>query len=118
MVSNAAPALATVQQRLLDEPTRRVLKLSNGFTVLLQQNRTAPVVAARIYIRAGSFTEQQYMGCGISHVLEHLVAGATSGKRKEQENALLLQQIGNDSNALRTSMGVIAFPALTASPPG
>jgi zinc protease len=95
--SSATPA--TVAERLVDEPTRRVLRLTNGFTIILQQNKTAPVVAARIYIKAGALTEGQYMGAGISHVLEHLVAGATSGKRAEAENTLLLQQIGNDSNA-------------------
>ncbi len=102
--NNAAAAAtqtvdATVAERMLTEPTRRVLKLTNGFTIILQQNKTAPVVAARIYVRAGALTEQQHMGAGISHVLEHLVAGASSGKRKEEENTLLLQQIGNDSNA-------------------
>jgi zinc protease len=90
---------ATVEEKLVDEQTRRVLRLTNGFTVILQQNKTAPVVAARVYVKAGALTEQQYMGAGISHVLEHLVAGASSGKRKEAENTLLLQQIGNDSNA-------------------
>jgi zinc protease len=92
-----------VAQRILDEPTRRVLQLSNGYTIILQQNKVAPVVAARIYVKAGSLTEQQYMGAGISHVLEHLVAGATSKKRKEQENTLALQEIGNDSNAYTTN---------------
>lgn len=92
-------APAAVAERLVHEPGRRLLRLTNGFTIILQQNKTAPVVAARIYIKAGALTEQQYMGAGISHVLEHLVAGATSGKRDEADNALLLQQIGNDSNA-------------------
>lgn len=97
----AAPA--SVAARLLHEPDRRVMTLSNGFTVILQRNRTAPVAAARIYVKAGSITEQQYMGAGLSHVLEHLVAGASSGKREEDENSLLLQQIGNDSNAFTDS---------------
>ena len=90
---------ATVDRRLLTEPTRRVLTLTNGFTIILEQNKTAPVVATRIYVRAGALTEQQHMAAGLSHVLEHLVAGASSGKRKEDENTLLLESIGNDSNA-------------------
>jgi zinc protease len=94
---------SSVAQRILDEPTRRVLKLANGYTIILQQNKIAPVVAARIYVKAGSLTEQKYMGAGISHVLEHLVAGASSSKRKEQENTLVLQEIGNDSNAYTTT---------------
>ncbi len=92
-------APATVEERLHNEPTRRVVRLTNGFTLILQQNKTAPVAAARVYVKAGAITEQKYMAAGLSHVLEHLVAGATSGKRKEAENTLLLLQIGNDSNA-------------------
>jgi len=82
---------ATVAVRMLDEPTRRVYQLSNGLTVLLQQNKTAPVVAARVYVKAGSLTEQEFMGCGISHVLEHLVAGATSGRHQEEESQQMLR---------------------------
>src|SRR5438105_530720 len=67
-------APATIEERLHNEPTRRVLKLTNGFTIILQQNKTAPVAAARVYVKAGSITEQQYMAAGLSHVLEHLVA--------------------------------------------
>jgi len=99
VLETADPRNAVVIARLLDEPTRRVVKLANGLTVILQENHTAPAVAARVYIRAGSLTEQQYMGAGISHVLEHLVCGATSIRRKEAENHNLLRSIGNDSNA-------------------
>ncbi|HVS72575.1 MAG TPA: pitrilysin family protein [Phycisphaerae bacterium] len=105
---------ATVSERIPKGPDRRVLKLSNGFTVILQQNKTAPVVAARIYVKAGSLTEQQYMGAGISHVVEHLVAGATSGKRGEEENTLLLEQIGNDSDAYTTNDHTCYFITTTA----
>ncbi len=96
-------AVATVEERFVNEPGRRVLKLTNGLTIILEQNKTAPVAAARVYVKAGAITEQQFMGAGISHVLEHLVAGASSGKRKERENTLLLLQIGNDSNAYTDS---------------
>ncbi len=101
-VEQSDPHNAVVIERMLDEPTRRVIKLANGLTVILQENHTAPVVAARIYIKAGSLTEQQYMGCGISHVLEHLVCGASSIRRKEAENSNLLRSIGNHSNAYTT----------------
>lgn len=94
-----APANAAVEQVLVQEPTRRVVRLANGLTVIVQQNKTAPVVACRIYVKAGSITEGQWMGCGISHVLEHLVAGASSVNRKQEESSALLRAIGNDSNA-------------------
>jgi len=112
--SGHASAPTAVSERLVDEPARRVVRFSNGFTVILQQNKTAPVVAARIYIKAGSLTEQQYMGSGISHVVEHLVAGATSGKRKEDANQLLLQQIGGDSDAFTDYNETCYFITTTA----
>jgi zinc protease len=80
----------------------------------LQQNKTAPVVACRIYVRAGSLTEGKYMGCGISHVLEHLVAGASSAKRKESESAEILKSIGNDSNAFTTLDNTCYFITTTS----
>jgi zinc protease len=91
-----------VAARLVEEPTRRVVKLANGLTILLETNTTAPVVACRLYIRAGSLTEAEFMGTGISHVLEHLVAGASSAKVKEAQSKQILQSLGNDTNAQTT----------------
>ena len=98
----ATKPASTGEMRMLDEPTRRMVRLANGTTVILQQNKTAPVVACRVYVRAGSLTENKWMGCGLSHVLEHLVSGASSAKRKEAESTDLLKAIGNDSNAFTT----------------
>jgi zinc protease len=95
--NSATPA--QVAARLLDEPTRRVVKFTNGFTVLLQQNKTAPVVSVRMYVKAGSITEERHTGAGLSHIVEHLVAGAATGRRPQVENTRLLLQMGNDSNA-------------------
>lgn len=101
-------------QRLLDEPTRRVVKLGNGLTAILQQNKNAPVVACRVYIKAGSLTEQEFMGAGISHVLEHLVAGASSQKRQEEESQQALRILGGDSNAFTTFDQTCYFITTTA----
>lgn len=116
-VAATAPASATfgaVEQRDLMEPTRRVMHLANGLTVILQQNKTAPVVAARVYIKAGSLTEQEYMGTGISHVLEHLVAGASTEKMKEAQSQQILKTLGNDSNAYTTNDHTCYFITTTS----
>jgi zinc protease len=96
--ANAATP-AEVAARLLDEPTRRVVRFTNGMTALLQQNKTAPVVSVRLYVRAGSVTEERFAGAGLSHIVEHLVAAAATGRRPQEENTRLLLQMGNDSNA-------------------
>jgi zinc protease len=88
-----------VAARLLDEPARRVVRFTNGLTALLQQNKTAPVVSVRMYVRAGAVTEERFGGSGLSHIVEHLVAGAATGRRSQAENTQLLLQMGNDSNA-------------------
>ncbi|MEI8198356.1 MAG: pitrilysin family protein, partial [Phycisphaerae bacterium] len=103
-----------VIQRITEEPGRRVVRLANGLTVILQENHTAPVVAARDYIKAGSLTEQEYMGAGISHVLEHLVAGGSSASLKESDSQQALRILGGDSNAYTSLDQTCYFITTTA----
>jgi zinc protease len=88
-----------IAARLLDEPSQRVLRFTNGMTALLQQNKAAPVVSVRMYVKAGSTTEEHFTGAGISHFVEHLVAAANSAKRDQSEYTQMVLQMGNDSNA-------------------
>lgn len=46
-------------------------RLSNGLTVLIRQDRSAPVVAIVTYVSAGYFDETDDV-VGIAHVLEHM----------------------------------------------
>jgi len=62
----------------------------------------SPVMAVRGYIYTGGVYEGKWLGGGLSHLLEHLVAGGSSERRTEAENRNLLQQIGNNSNAYTT----------------
>ena len=48
-----------------------------GLTVILEENSNAPVVAAQIWIETGSRDEDQHVGAGISHLLEHMVFKGT-----------------------------------------
>lgn len=103
-----------VMQRITEDPGRMVVRLTNGLSVILQENHTAPVVAARIYIKAGSLTEQEYMGSGISHVLEHLVAGGSSASLKESDSQQALRILGGDSNAFTSFDRTCYFITTTA----
>lgn len=51
-----------------------VVRLDNGLPVIVKAVRNAPVVHVRAYVRAGSLYEREFLGTGISHLLEHLVA--------------------------------------------
>ena len=94
----------------------QVLKqtLPNGLTVLAQENRAAPVVAVRVYVRTGSIYEGQYLGAGLSHLFEHTLFEGTKTKDKTQLNDEL-QAIGGQSNAY-TSYDVTAYHVTTAKP--
>lgn len=54
----------------------RVFTLDNGLTVILQENRSAPVVAIHVWVRTGSADEGDDEA-GISHVLEHMMFKGT-----------------------------------------
>lgn len=78
------------------EPIRTIL--DNGMIVILKENHTAPVVSLHVFVKAGSIYEQGYLGRGISHNLEHLMSNGTQKRTKEQIN-LIIEEIGNVSNA-------------------
>lgn len=83
--------------------------LSNGLTVLVQENHAAPVATVRCFVRnTGSAYEGQYLGAGLSHLLEHLVAGGTNRKRSEDEIQKILDTMGGQTNAF-TSTEMTAF---------
>jgi zinc protease len=93
--------------RLINQPDEIVSILRNGTTVIVKRI-PSPVVAVRGYCLTGGVYEGRWLGGGLSHLLEHLVAGGSSQRRTEAQNKSLLQRIGNDSNAY-TTMDHTAF---------
>lgn len=86
-----------------------VAKLGNGLTVIIQENHTAPVATVRCYVKnTGSINETKYLGAGLSHVLEHVVAGGSTTKRSEEEIRKLIDTFGGITNAY-TSLDVTAY---------
>jgi len=77
--------------------------LENGMTVVIKENHAAPVVTVVMYVRAGHIFEEEYLGAGISHYCEHLVAMGTTNKRTEAESDEILTMLGGASNAYTTS---------------
>ena len=70
--------------------------LPNGMAVIVQPVRRAKVVYVGCYIRAGSVTEGQWLGCGISHLTEHLVSEETIRQEKPGGR---VARIGGETNA-------------------
>ena len=84
-------------------------RISNGMTVLVQENHSAPVATVRCYVHnTGSAYEGKDLGAGLSHVLEHLLAGGTTTKRTETQIRELIDSLGGQTNAY-TSDDVTCF---------
>lgn len=95
-------------QRLPDQIT--LAELSNGLTVIVQENRTAPVATVRCFVRnTGSAFEGRHLGAGLSHVLEHVVAGGSTTKRAEKEIERLIDRIGGATNAFTSDDRTVYF---------
>src|SRR5437588_10267381 len=90
------------EYRIVEQPDEIVSVLKNGVQVIVKRV-PSPVVAVRGYVHAGGSYEGQWLGGGLSHLLEHLVAGGSCERRSEAENRDLLQRIGNNSNAYTTT---------------
>ncbi|MEN6457524.1 MAG: pitrilysin family protein [Thermoguttaceae bacterium] len=75
-------------------------KLSNGLTVIVQENHAAPVATVRCFVKnTGSAYEGKNLGAGLSHVLEHVVAGGTTKHRTEKEIQRIIGRFGGVTNA-------------------
>ena len=100
----AAPA--EIVARSSTESGVTVAKLSNGLTVIVSENHNAPVVCVKAFVRAGGLYEREWLGAGISHLCEHLMAkdavhetpggGATPSPGEKRSGTL---DIGGQSNA-------------------
>ena len=96
-----APRYTSVQH-LAENVT--LAKLDNGLTVIVQENHTAPVATVRCYVQnTGGAFEGRYLGAGLSHVLEHVVAGGTTTHRGEKEIERIIASFGGVTNAYTTS---------------
>jgi zinc protease len=79
-------------------PGTRIEFLKNGLAIIVREDRSAPVVSAQVWCRAGSIHEGKWLGAGLSHVLEHMLFKGTKtrpGSRIDQE----VQDVGGYMNA-------------------
>ena len=104
MAAEVKPAMPeyTSVRRLAENVT--LAALDNGLTVIVQENHTAPVATVRCYVKnTGSAFEGRYLGAGLSHVLEHVVAGGTTVHRSEKEIEKIIASFGGVTNAYTTN---------------
>ena len=88
-----------VQRTIASKPDDLFVVLKNGLTLLVHQQPGAEVVSAQVFVRAGSALEGKYMGAGLSHYLEHIVAGGTTRSFTEEQAKERLKAMGGTTNA-------------------
>ncbi|MBF8260036.1 MAG: Zinc protease [Actinobacteria bacterium] len=72
-------------------------KLRNGLTVVIRENRSSPVVAVQVWVKAGSTSEPENRA-GMSHILEHMAFKGTK-KRGPGQLAREVEALGGEINA-------------------
>lgn len=76
----------------------KVVRLKNGLTVLIQQDKRFPLANVRLYVHAGSAYERPEQA-GISHLLEHMVFKGTTDRPIPGEIAMQVESAGGNLNA-------------------
>jgi len=72
--------------------------LPNGLTVIMDVDRSAPVASLQAWCGTGSIHEGEWMGAGLSHILEHMLFKGTK-TRSAGEIARQIQDQGGMINA-------------------
>lgn len=97
-----------------------VAELENGMTVIVKPIHTAPVVCVQSHVKTGGLYEEKWLGAGLSHLVEHLVAkGAVhenqSGKGSPQQTTGRVAKIGGQSNAYTSLARTCYYISATSS---
>lgn len=100
-------AILLVTSLLYGETTIRKT-LPNGMEVVVKENHLNSSVGFFGFVKTGAVNEGKYLGAGISHYLEHVVAGGTTTKHTEAEYKDMGKQMGAIVNAY-TSYETTAF---------
>ena len=87
--------------------------LDNGLTVLMKEIPTSPVVVVYALVKTGSTTEGKYLGCGISHFVEHMLFKGTDQRAVGQVAQEVMNKGGhvNASTNFDYSIYTIELPA-------
>src|SRR5437870_10240799 len=72
--------------------------LPNGLTVIVQEDHSAPVASVQAWCSTGSIDEDQHLGAGLSHILEHMLFKGTKTQSANQI-AQGIQDVGGYINA-------------------
>ncbi len=94
---NAVPSESSA---LISFPPNTAQKwvLPDGLTVIVQEDHSAPVASVQAWCATGSVYEDQHLGAGLSHILEHMLFQGTK-TRPANSIAQKIQDVGGYINA-------------------
>ncbi len=72
--------------------------LPDGLTLIVQEDRSAPVASVQAWCATGSIDEDERLGAGLSHILEHMLFKGTK-TRPKNAIAQKVQDVGGYINA-------------------
>lgn len=86
---------------MFPDTTATIHTLDNGLKIILNPDASAPVISTQVWVSTGSIHEGEWMGAGISHMLEHMVFKGTASFTGE-ELSQKVQAAGGQWNAYTT----------------
>lgn len=72
--------------------------LPDGLTLIVQEDHSAPVASVQAWCATGSVSEDEHLGAGLSHILEHMLFKGTK-TRTTNAIAQQIQDVGGYINA-------------------
>jgi zinc protease len=78
--------------------TAKKWTLPDGLTVIVQEDHSSPVASVQAWCATGSVNEDEKLGAGLSHILEHMLF---KGTKTQSSNAIAqkIQDVGGYINA-------------------
>jgi zinc protease len=61
-----------------------LFELSNGLTVIVAEQHSAPVASIQAWCQTGSIHEGEWLGAGLTHLLEHVLFNGTARRTSKQ----------------------------------
>ncbi len=98
MLSSLVSASPMARGINVPELDARVTVLPNGLTIIIREDRSAPVASVQAWNPSGSIHEAEWLGAGLSHILEHMLFKGTE-KRTTADIVGEIQREGGYVNA-------------------
>jgi len=88
-------------------------QLDNGLICLIKEDFSAPLVSIQIWVGSGSAQEGEYLGGGLSHLIEHMIFKGTP-TRKPADIAREIDDAGGSVNAYTSLDRTVFFVDMPA----